>query len=60
MDDKLYLACGRISDFSDSNFIGRDHGWIPENDMDEARIKKGIKKCGLAVREIEVPEDINS
>lgn len=44
MDEVLHKAAGRPSDFSGTNFIGRDLGWVCASEIEAERMKRAISK----------------
>ena len=50
MDDVIHKAVGRDSDFSGSDFCGRDLGWVCGSEIEAARIERALKSLGLKVQ----------
>lgn len=49
MDDVIHNAVGRVSDFSGTNFNGRDLGWVCSSEIEAAKIKRELQRLGLRV-----------
>jgi len=49
MDTAIHKAVGRISDFSGSDFSGRELGWIITSEIEAARIEKGLRSLKLPI-----------
>lgn len=47
MDDVIREAVGRVSDFSGSDFVGREHGWVCQSELEAARIERALRKLNL-------------
>lgn len=50
MDEIVKQAVGRSSDFSGSDFDGRDMGWLCGSEIEAAKIEKGLRSLNLPVK----------
>ncbi len=49
MDDVFYKAAGRVSDFSGSDFCGRDHGWVCGSEIEAERLSRALRTVSQRV-----------
>ena len=49
MDEVLEKAVGRVSNFAGAGSGVRDHGWVCQSEIETERVKRAIRRLGLAV-----------
>lgn len=57
MDDVIHKAVGRLSDFSGSDFCGRDLGWLCSSEIEAQRIRRALRALGLVSRQRDLSDE---